>query len=148
MNELSQRSIPPLLGSARPARPAGLIIGACLASFAAVVLFLFNPAQTSIYPVCQFKAWTGLDCPGCGSLRALHQLLHGNLLVAFRFNALLVSALPFAAWFGVRAVLNAINGRPTFPRIRPVWLWSVCALLFAFGIVRNLHLSWLSWMAS
>jgi hypothetical protein len=37
-------------------------------------LFLFNPATTSFYPACPFFWATGCYCPGCGSLRALHQL--------------------------------------------------------------------------
>ena len=140
--------VPPLLRSAKPIHPLGLMICCGAATVVAAVLFFFNPARTSFYPICQFKALTGLDCPGCGSLRALHQLLHGNVVAAFRLNALLVSALPFAALFGGRAVLNAISGRPPFTRIHPAWLWAGCALVVAFGIVRNLHLSWLSWMAS
>jgi hypothetical protein len=127
--------------------PVGLMIGVALAGCTTMVLFLFNPAQTSIYPVCQFKALTGLDCPGCGSLRALHQMLHGNLVAAFRFNALMVSALPIAVWFGVRAILNATGGRAPFPKVHPAWIWAGCSLIVAFGIIRDLHFSWLSWMA-
>src|SRR5258708_23559033 len=39
--------------------------GAC----AGVVLFLFNPAQHSFYPVCIFHKLTGLNCPGCAGLK-------------------------------------------------------------------------------
>lgn len=137
-------TVPPLLQSAKPNRPVGLMICCGAAAVATAVLFFFNPARTSFYPICQFKALTGLDCPGCGSLRALHQLLHGNVVAAFRLNALLVSALPFAAWFGGRAVMKAIRGQPPFTKIHPAWLWAGCALLVAFGIVRNLHLSWMA----
>jgi hypothetical protein len=56
----------------------------------ATVLFFCDPAQVPIYPVCLFHRVTGLDCPGCGSLRALHELLHGNLAAAVHFNAFLV----------------------------------------------------------
>ncbi len=39
-------------------------------------------------PTCPTKALLGIDCPGCGSLRMLYSLMHGNLLAAARFNAL------------------------------------------------------------
>ncbi|EUA36348.1 hypothetical protein I549_1211 [Mycobacterium avium subsp. avium 2285 (R)] len=39
-------------------------------------------------PVCPTKALLGVDCPGCGSLRMVYALMHGNLLGAARFNAL------------------------------------------------------------
>ena len=34
------------------------------------------------------QALLGIDCPGCGSLRMLYCLMHGDLLAAARFNAL------------------------------------------------------------
>ena len=36
------------------------------------------------YPTCPFLAITGWYCPGCGSLRAVHDLLHGDLAGAVR----------------------------------------------------------------
>src|SRR3954447_20165 len=60
------------------------------------VLYWFNPAQFGFYPRCALYETTGLLCPGCGSLRAIHQLLHGHLAAAFQLNALLVLGLPFA----------------------------------------------------
>ena len=62
----------------------------CLAT-----LFTFNPADSSVFPPCPFRALTGFHCPGCGTLRGLHQLLHGHLLEAFSFNPLMVLFLPF-----------------------------------------------------
>lgn len=46
-------------------------------------------------PVCPTKALFGVDCPGCGSLRMIYALLHGNLADAVRFNAVAVLALAF-----------------------------------------------------
>jgi ABC-type amino acid transport system permease subunit len=40
---------------------------------------------------------TGLKCPGCGSQRAIHSLLHFDFVQAFRYNALLVLSLPLLA---------------------------------------------------
>ena len=71
-----------------------MVVGATmsLVALAAGVLFCFDPNRYPFYPLCFFHRATGLLCPGCGSLRALHQLLHGNLATAFHFNALLVSS--------------------------------------------------------
>jgi hypothetical protein len=147
MNSNASR-VPPLLPSARPVRPVGLVIGSVSAVVVVIILFSFNPAKSSFYPTCQFKAATGLDCPGCGSLRAMHQLLHGNLEAAFQFNALLVASLPIAGWLCVRSILRSVTGRGTGVEIRPAWLWTACAAIVVFGILRNLHLTWLSWMAA
>ncbi|HOP80857.1 MAG TPA: DUF2752 domain-containing protein, partial [Armatimonadota bacterium] len=66
-----------------------------------VTLYLFNPAVTRIYPPCPFNAITGLHCPGCGSLRAAHQLLHGNLIAALDLNPLFVLSLPFIVYYSL-----------------------------------------------
>lgn len=60
-----------------------------------VIYGLFDPAQ-SIFPKCIFKILTGLQCPGCGSQRAVHQMLNGNLFQAFDYNPLLMPALAYA----------------------------------------------------
>ncbi len=74
--------------------------GLAAAGAAALVLFCFDPARCAVYPVCTFHQLTGLDCPGCGSLRAMHQLLHGHFLSALHFNALAVRRCRFSAgWF-------------------------------------------------
>ena len=57
---------------------AGLLAGAAL--------YLFNPAESRLFPPCPFHALTGWQCPGCGSLRAAHCLLHGEFIAAFRLN--------------------------------------------------------------
>src|ERR1035438_1340940 len=66
-----------------------------LATLTALVLFCFDPRQYHFYPICLFHQTTGLLCPGCGALRAMHQLLHGHLAVAFQFNPMLIVSLPF-----------------------------------------------------
>lgn len=71
-------------------------IGAGIA--VAVVYFLFDPLESPYMPQCLFKRLTGLSCPGCGSQRVLHALLHGDLAAAFRANALLVVSIPAIAW--------------------------------------------------
>lgn len=44
---------------------------------------------------CTVLFFTGLYCPGCGSQRSLHHLLHGEIIIALRYNALFVIGLPF-----------------------------------------------------
>ena len=62
----------------------------------AAYLFLFEPGKTGFFPPCMFRLLTGFTCPGCGSTRAMHQMLHGHFLAAFELNPLLLLAIPFA----------------------------------------------------
>ncbi|MGH9578069.1 MAG: DUF2752 domain-containing protein, partial [Terriglobales bacterium] len=81
-------------------------------AFGAAILYRWNPATAGFYPICPFLSLTGWYCPGCGSLRALHQLLHGNLGAAFDLNPLLVVALPFVAIEILARLLNRPGWRP------------------------------------
>ncbi len=61
----------------------------------AVVYKMYDPFDFVFFPKCPFRELTGWECPGCGSQRALHHLLNGNVGGAFRANALLVVAIPY-----------------------------------------------------
>lgn len=111
-----------------------------------LVLFFVDPSQVPIYPACPFHQLTGLDCPGCGSTRAMHALLHGQLVTALRFNAMLVFSLPLFAWFGFRFVWGGIKGKPPVA-IQPVWVWFYLAAWMAFAVLRNLPVQPFSWFA-
>jgi hypothetical protein len=86
-----------------------LILGT--AAIAAAVLFFFDPATEGFYPPCLFRTFLGVQCPGCGSLRAAHQILHGNLAAAWALNKPFLIALPLAAG----AVLFTLLRNPKSP---------------------------------
>ena len=117
------------------------LLAAMLAAFAVavVMLRLFDPATSSVFPPCPLRYLTGWYCPGCGSLRAIHQLLHGNLRAAWAMNPLTVILLPFLmyglasfAFFEIRG-----EGLPQ-PFLRGAWIRALCAAIILFGIARNL----------
>lgn len=108
------------------------------AAAAAVLLFVFDPAASSVFPPCVFHALTGLHCPGCGSLRAFHSLLHGEVLRALAFNPLTTAAVPLLCAGIVRESRRIVSGRDLDWRL-PAWaIYALLALLLAFGIARNL----------
>jgi len=115
-----------------------LLLGVCLAC-GVVLLFACDPAASAIFPPCPFRALTGLRCPGCGTLRGLHQLLHGNLIAALRLNPLMVLSLPFLAYGLLDEVVYRARG---YRLLRaqcgagPVWL--LLALILAFWVLRNI----------
>ncbi len=47
------------------------------------------------FPQCPIKHFTGLDCPGCGSQRAIHYLLNGQFGKSFYQNPLLFFLTPY-----------------------------------------------------
>lgn len=112
---------------------------------AGMVLFWFDPAQHQFYPFCFFHQLTGLQCPGCGGLRAVHQLLHGHLLVALHLNGLFVVSVPLLAWLGIRLALRRIKRLPAPRTIAPAWIWFFLAVAVLFSVLRNLPaFAWLA----
>lgn len=92
-----------------------------------------------LLPVCPTKLLFGLDCPGCGTLRMLYELLHGDLAGAVRFNALaltvLIMAVPlYALWTYGRARGRRIFSWPDYRFTAPVAI----AVMSAWFVVRNL----------
>jgi len=104
----------------------------------AAYLFFFEPGKSGFFPGCPFRALTGYTCPGCGTTRALHQLLHGNFLAAFELNALLVVVLPLLAIALFMYTSSAISGRrmPSLT-LPPKYVWVLSAVVIAFWILRN-----------
>ncbi len=109
----------------------------------ALVFFLFDPAKVSFFPPCLFHQLTGLDCPGCGAQRALHQLLHGNIIAALRLNAMFVLSLPLLAWFGPLWAWRSWQRRPWM--VNPKWLWCYGVAWLVFGFLRNLPVPVFAW---
>jgi hypothetical protein len=111
----------------------------CVMAALGLILYFFNPTQSSFYPTCMFHRMTGLNCPGCGSLRAMHLLTHGHILTALRFNPLLILSLPILAYYGLRFLFRG-PGEGAFPSmmIRPKWIAGLFIVLVVFAILRNI----------
>lgn len=116
-----------------------LLTGLVLLSTALMLLRALNPGTSGVFPPCPFLWLTGWYCPGCGSLRALHQLLHGNLRSAFAFNPFAILASPFLAYAGASRAAFLFRGR-YLPRVflSGRLIWSLCIAVVLFGILRNL----------
>lgn len=80
---------------------------------AAVIYGMFDPADHALFPKCPFLMLTGgLRCPGCGSQRAIHALLHLQFKDAFMFNPLVVISIPFLVLLVTASILK--DSHPQF----------------------------------
>ena len=109
------------------------------------LLAVLDPNQPGHYPTCPFLAVTGLYCPGCGSLRALHDLAHGDLAGAMARNPLTVAALVGLAVGWVLWARRLWRGQPRRWAAPPVLLYGLLTLVLAFWALRNVPgWTWLS----
>jgi hypothetical protein len=113
---------------------------------AATMLFVVDPNHPGHYPTCPFLAITGWYCPGCGALRAVHDLLHGDLAGALARNPLAVLAVPYLVFAFAAWVLRRLGYHPPSSTQLPSWvIWAVLVVVVAFGVLRNLPgATWLS----
>ncbi len=138
MRAASQAVPPKIKTGAQPSLAvfAGVVFGMAIVGAGAVVFF-FNPATHGFYPVCMFHKLTGLNCPGCGSTRALFALLHGNLPLALKDNAVFIitgAALAArGAWFAAKHCGQKRAGQFISPKI----LWMFLIVAGIFSVLRN-----------
>ncbi len=110
-------------------------LGGLLAVGVLWIMYRFNPTEHGFYPRCPLYVWTGLQCPGCGGLRAVHQMLHGHWREAYAFNPLVVLLTPFVP---LMVIGHWLPGRPAKVFLqRPVVGWGLTVLFLGFGVLRN-----------
>jgi hypothetical protein len=157
------RPAPPTVGSMNP-RTARLLPPLALggvALLATAYLGLVDPNQPGHYPLCPTKALSGLDCPGCGGLRAVHSLVHLDFVGALDHNAFVVLVvLPAAIAVWIAWVVRVWRG-PSAPSddepvrapkqglARPSVVWSLVAVMVVFTVIRNIDtVPALAWFGS
>lgn len=125
-------------------RAPGITIGGLAA--ATLALRLRDPHVEGSWGLCPSAAF-GVYCPGCGGLRAVNDLTHGDVFAAASSNLVLVVAVPFivaglAVW-----TVDRWRGRParwTLAQLRALTFGSL-AVALVFTVVRNLDLA--TWLA-
>lgn len=99
--------------------PLGLVVA--LATAVAVR----DPHESGSWGLCPTYALLGVYCPGCGSLRGLHDLTQGSIAESIGHNALLIPGILF--------LLLAAFKRPG-SRWATVWL----VVFVVFTAARNI----------
>lgn len=115
-----------------------LLSAALLGGVALLALyFTVDPARSLWIPKCPLLMATGLKCPGCGSQRMLHALLHGDVATAFSMNALLFILIPLLALMGYSAATRTYHP-VLYRRLNSVpMIVAVTIIIVAWFIVRN-----------
>lgn len=125
-----------------------LVTGVVLLGATALVAAV-DPHDAGRYPPCPWHAMTGTWCPGCGGLRAVHDLAHGQLASALGENVLVVACVPVVGvWWlitrmGGRSVRGArAAGGVGVPQrglaLGPRLTSAVTVLALLFALLRNL----------
>ncbi len=76
-----------------------------------VVSALVKPGWVDTVPLCLFKIYTGLDCPGCGLSRGFVAFFHGHFRQAIFYNAMVPVLILSFSLTGVRTYYRYSNFR-------------------------------------
>jgi hypothetical protein len=110
------------------------VLAVSAVSYVAVV----SPEESGHYPGCPFRTVTGLYCPGCGSLRAVHAMAHGDVTEALARNPFTVLVVPYLLWVW-GSWLHRVVTKSTNRYMAPAWiLWLLLAAIMAFWVLRNI----------
>ncbi len=122
------------IGKRRVFTLLGIVVLISLALF----YFMVDPEMSRIMPQCVFHRLTGYDCPGCGSQRMIHSLLHADFRSAWNHNPFLMIMIPvilFYTW------LDLFPGKtPRLFRIfhSPLMIAGLGAAIILWGVLRNI----------
>lgn len=105
----------------------------------AVLFFVLNPNEHEIFPRCVFHSVTGYYCPGCGSQRAIHSLLHLNFAGVVGNNFLFLPAVLLLIYHYSFSFLNKkfLWKLPNIFYIKNT-PWIILGVIILFWVLRNL----------
>ncbi|WP_340067006.1 DUF2752 domain-containing protein [Ascidiimonas aurantiaca] len=100
--------------------------------------YFIDPVETNLFPKCPFHEFTGLHCPGCGSQRALHALVHGRIFSALGHN-LLIPLVPLVLLYKlyIKSALKNPEKDPVNLLHHPKTPAILFSFIMLFWILRN-----------
>lgn len=106
-----------------------------------ILFYRFDPEAELLFPKCPFLLFTGYECPGCGSQRAIHSLLHFKIGAAWRYNAFMVLVVPYL-FLGI--YLEYFDRRKRHSRLKSLFFgrWSAMTIfivIIVYWVLRNLN---------
>lgn len=104
---------------------------------AALFVATVDPHEGGHYPTCPSLLITGWYCPGCGSLRAIHDLAHGDVVGAVDMNPLAPVAIAWLVWRWGWWLASTLGVRRA-ARPAPGWmLYGLAGVVAAYWVLRN-----------
>ncbi|SFS49048.1 Protein of unknown function [Zhouia amylolytica] len=104
--------------------------------------FYYDPSlsQIDFFPKCPFHSLTSLHCPGCGSQRAIHDYLNGNVVNGLKHN-LLIPVVAFVLLYHFYVSLfKLINKKAPQRNLldHPKFSLIILIIVLSFWVFRNI----------
>lgn len=126
-----------------------LIVTLAIVGVVLVLLYKFNPIDTSFAPRCAFKVVTaklglgageGWSCTGCGMQRFIHAFLHGRFIEAIQYNYMMLIFIPYIVLFGIKQLVLGEEKRKQWGRVLEGRTMTIAMAILVPGwvVVRNI----------
>lgn len=87
---------------------------------------------------CLFNKITGYKCPGCGMTHALSELTKGNIIGAWKYNSLSITAFPVICLYSLyRIISEKVLRREGFYKWELAFLIIIFFVVILYGCIRN-----------
>ena len=119
-----------------------IIISIVIFSLGIISLYFFyDPLVSTFFPKCIFNQATGLHCPGCGTQRAIHNILQGNIIIGFSYNIFLLLIVLVLVYLLLLNTFKKIT-RKEYSNIlkKPIVTNSILVFVILFWILRNINI--------
>ncbi|MCM1491246.1 MAG: DUF2752 domain-containing protein [Muribaculum sp.] len=104
----------------------------------AAAYYFFDPMETGWMPRCLWKTVTGTDCPGCGTQRMAHALMHGEFVKAWYSNAFALCMIPVIIFY-VWLELNAERHNKLYRSLHSPWIINLFIFsILCWWVIRNI----------
>ena len=114
-----------------------------------ILLFFRDPRVEGNFPTCPWLWCTGTFCPGCGTMRAIHQVLHLDIISAINYNALTVLLLP-TLMLTLLSKMRLMKNTPLgfdFSKASSRVIYTLAIIVSTFWILRNIPYEPFVWLA-
>ncbi|WP_430468372.1 DUF2752 domain-containing protein [Winogradskyella ouciana] len=104
--------------------------------------FFIDPSVSAFFPKCPFLSFTGLYCPGCGSQRAVHNFLQGNIITGIKHNYLILLLVLVLAYQAILFLFNKF-GSKTYDNLlhKSKMTKAILAMVIIFWVLRNIPIA-------
>ncbi len=103
--------------------------------------FFWNPSEHNFFPKCPFYSFTGIYCAGCGSQRAFHEIINGQIITGVRHNYLLLIVFLVVSYKAILFALNRLFNKTYFDLFhKPLASKVVLILVLLFWVLRNIRI--------
>lgn len=108
------------------------IISAILLYFVAVFV-----AKNITLPQCLTYKYFEIYCPGCGMTRSVIALLHGDILLSLRDNALIIFGILLLFALYLELVFKVFGKRLRFPIHSNKFIIGILIMMGVYSVLRN-----------